>query len=457
MIKQKNDIPAGGLRRVLEALENKSGNRRHVPQFLNRVKDVVVIASSSRGGSSIFTEILRESPGLLHFRGEINPFLQLAGLTYPGSGSGSDELTASHAENLDPGRRRILEREMSLDAGSAADIDLNDPEAFSRFSDSLERRLTIQWPDIRFEPGSIRPIVEASFGKLRRDYSWEKGAFADTQIFHNVFLAGIAARYPDVDPHYYDLNPDIIAGINPGITPRQGPPSSFIIEEPPFVPISPWRPASADSAERLPLVIKTPGNAYRLEFLRRLFRGARFRVLHLARNPAASINGLYDGWRYNGFYSQKLDRRLDIRGYSDLYPAWGRSWWKFDLPPGWEDRTETRLENLCGFLWRSAHDAVLGFLESTRTESLRIPFEDIIGPVDIRVGAVSRVAGWLGVDKKPLVDAVRGELPPVMATCRPRQKRWFRKAALLAPVLADPRIRETTEKLGYEFKPEGWI
>ena len=41
-------------------------------------------------------------------------------------------------------------------------------------------------------------------------------------------------------------------------------------------------------------MIKTPSNAYRLPFIQALFPSARIRILHLVRNPAASINGLIE-------------------------------------------------------------------------------------------------------------------------------------------------------------------
>ena len=49
------------------------------PDVARLARDVVIVGSSSRGGSSIFAELLRRSPHLLHFRGETNPFLRLNG------------------------------------------------------------------------------------------------------------------------------------------------------------------------------------------------------------------------------------------------------------------------------------------------------------------------------------------------------------------------------------------
>src|SRR2546421_2354328 len=78
-----------------------------VPDFSLRVRELVVVASSSRGGSSMLAETLRESSALLHLHAEINPFLRLVGLTFPESGSGSDRLDAGHVPALGPEARQI--------------------------------------------------------------------------------------------------------------------------------------------------------------------------------------------------------------------------------------------------------------------------------------------------------------------------------------------------------------
>src|SRR5579875_3520937 len=54
-----------------------------VPDLTSRVRDLVFIASSSRGGSSMLAEMLRYSPDMIHLQGELNPVLRLAGLSFP--------------------------------------------------------------------------------------------------------------------------------------------------------------------------------------------------------------------------------------------------------------------------------------------------------------------------------------------------------------------------------------
>src|SRR5438552_16777869 len=103
------------LRRRLEALRRQRGPA--LSNFPLRVRELVVVASSSRGGSSMLAETLRASTSLVHLRAELNPFLRLVGLTFPESGSGSDRLDAGHLHRLDPALRQTLDEELALDAG----------------------------------------------------------------------------------------------------------------------------------------------------------------------------------------------------------------------------------------------------------------------------------------------------------------------------------------------------
>ncbi|RME24807.1 MAG: sulfotransferase, partial [Deltaproteobacteria bacterium] len=76
---------------------------------LDRISEVIVLASSSRGGSSMFMELLRQHDGLIHLQAEFNPFLALVHRTWPDSGGDSDALDAADAR-LEPRTRARLER-----------------------------------------------------------------------------------------------------------------------------------------------------------------------------------------------------------------------------------------------------------------------------------------------------------------------------------------------------------
>lgn len=450
MIRPADEALRNAVRGRVRQLYAETGYRPGVDRFRERVRSVVLIGSSSRGGSSIFAEILRRTPQLLHLRAEINPFFVLHDRAWPVSGTGSDALHISHAEHLDE-----LDADLAQDCGTAEDgLAVEDEEGFAV---ELTARLLLQWPTEAIGFPVVRRAMDETLRTLRADYGWRRGAFPDVQLFHALLLARLRRVYPAVNLYYYDLSRELVAKVDPTCPPPSGPPSPWLVEEPPFVTIAPWRRADAEALATRALVVKTPSNAYRLSFFKALFPNARLRILHLTRNVAASVNGLYDGWRFPGFWSHAVDRPLDIHGYSDHFPEWARSWWKFDLAPGWQRYAREPLTQVCAFQWRSAHTAILDWLEHHPEDTLRLRFEDVVGATAARQELYDRLTRWLGVELDPALAAARdGTLPTVMATETPRRRRWFDRAELLSPVLADPASHELMERLGYDPDPDHW-
>jgi hypothetical protein len=390
-------------------------------RLLDAVRDVVVVASSSRGGSSLFAELLRRSEGLLHLRAELNPLFVVAGL----AGDDRDVLATELAAEVGTPAARVGEAELE-------DLAL-----------TVAWRLTAQWPALGIDPDDAVAWVRDAVHRL--------GPHADHVELHLDVLAAARERLPEVRPAYYDLPAGLVAERFPGSPAPAGPPGARLVEMPPFVLVRPWRrPQPAEVGER-PLILSTPRNAFRLPFLRSLFPAARFRVLHLTRNPAASVNGLVDGWLHHGFFNVDVGDRLRIDGYSDHQPVWGRSWWCYDVLPDWEAWTHADLAAVCGEQWRAHHAAVLDFLAASGVEHRRVRFEDVLGPG--RGEVLTDLGEWLGVD---LTRAAAEELPPVMATAPPSPRRWRARAALLAPVLGAEPIRAMADALGHA-DPSGWV
>jgi hypothetical protein len=401
-----------------------------VTGFRNRVRTLVLVASSSRGGSSMLTELLRASPRLLHLRGEINPFLRLAGLGYPESGTGSDALRASHVDGLDAARMCVLDHELSLDAGSVCDhLDHDEP-----FILDTAWRFAVQWPSLDFDLDTWVGTALRVLRALRRERGWPAGSVPDP----GAFLAALVAELP-VSLAYYDVP----GAASDGATPL----GRTLIEEPPFIVPRPWLRVSSAEVSTKPLVIKTPSNAYRLGFLRALFPNARIRMIHLTRNPAATVNGLYDGWRYHGFHAHRMAAPLRIDGYAEPW------WWKFDLPPGWESVSRSSLASVCAFQWWSAHRAILDSLDGI--DFLPVRFEDLAGTPSSRFAALERIAGWLRVPfDGDLKRAARNGLDPVVATAPPGPGRWRARTDTIMPALG-PEVLSLAARLGYD-DPSTW-
>lgn len=431
--------PLAALERRLAALADRRGPR--VPDFRNAVQDVVFVASSSRGGSSVFAELLRHSRSLVHLQAEVNPFLLLAGLGPGREGRDSDALPVGASFD-----GAVLDRELALDAGQPA----SGPVGLVHWAGDLAWRLQAQWPGLEVSPEvALRWLKHGVAEVLGPGASPSGLTLAALARVHLAVLDRARADGAPVDPAYCDLPPALLAG-----RPLPaGPPAEVVLEEPPFVVPRPWQRATAAELAR-PLIIKTPSNVYRLDFLAQLFPRARVRVLHLVRNPAATINGLVDGWRYRGFHAHRLTEALRIPGYVDHRPG-DRHWWKFDLPPGWQALVDQPLVRVAAFQWASAHRATLDFLgRHPGVDTLRVRFGDVIGPR--RHATFARIMDWLGQPVDADLQAVLDELPPpVMATAAPRARRWFARAEELAPALALPEVRALVDELELG-SPESW-
>jgi hypothetical protein len=445
VIRATNAHPTAVATDVLPSLHDRLTQLRQergiaAEDFTAQVRSVLVIASSSRGGSSMLTETLRASQDLVHLQAEINPFLRLVGLGHPDSATGSDRLDAGHLDSLVPAVRQLLDQELAWDAGTVAAE--ADPEQLAL---DVAWRLTVQWPHLSFDPLEVAGLAR---DLLRRSPAPDPSGVT-LAVLRHLHRRGLA-----VSPWYYDLPIDLLRREGFG-APSPDAPGPVLVEEPPFVLARPWRRVGpADLRERT-LVIKTPSNVYRLGFLRALFPNARVRILHLTRNPAAAVNGLYDGWLHNGFHAHRVNTPLAITDYVERCED-NRWWWKFDLPPGWQEFTDAPLLNVCAFQWRSSHQAVLDDLGSGQSESLTLRFEDFIGGAERRVASFERLSRWLGI---PLRDAFRRAvhhgIAPVVATAQPRAGRWQSRADLIGQAL-DKATLHVAERLGY-VDPAHWI
>jgi len=421
---------------------------------LDSVRSVLVLASSSRGGSSMFLELLRQCDGLLHPNGEINPFLALAGLGWPDSGSGSDALSAGHAA-LSGSARVQLGRDLIGDASRAGPLVL-DEAARRRFALDLCWRLTAQWTQLQFDPDEVTRQMNAAFAHLVCEQHWRRDEFRDSRSFYLQFLREVRRTHPEVNPWYYDLPAQQVRTYFPDVQPPSGPPQRYLLEEPPFVLARPRRPLTMADLQQRSLLVKAPANVYRLAFLRALFPHAQMRILHLTRNPASAINGLVDGWRFRGFHAHRVAQPLRIRGYSELSPE-DSAYWKFDMPPDWQAYTDKSLLEVCAHQWVAAHSAVLDWLARSKVDSQRVRFEDTVGPLERRAELAARLSSWLGMrDPRPLTAALQCGLDPVMATVPPRRRRWLARLLELEGVLESRPVLDLTERLG-EGDRDGWI
>jgi hypothetical protein len=429
--------------------------RLSTPLFRRSLKDVrriVIINSSSRSGSSLLHTLLRKLDGVYALSGEAAPFYKLNTSLAVCNLFQSDKIPSSLLDaavdgeglsrdfftDLHHTRTRILTREIDLD----------------EYADDLLLRLPLQWTDLDFDLVALRWRINTALER----YATQNAVFQADE-FYLVLLEEIRKAYPGVNPFYYDIDSGKVARHFPLVEAPAGPPNPrFNIEEPPFILLSPGHKATpADLAENT-LLLKSTVDCYRMNLIEKLFPGADIRIIHLTRNPAASANGICDGWLHRGFFSHNLKPYFDgcsdlkglrIKGYSDLYP-FGRYWWNFDLPEGWQVVIEKDLVEVAAFQWYSANREILQYLSRGDRKHLTVRYENIIRDPGSRTREFEAMLAFMDMppDQLPLLGL--SDLPVVQSTHLPQPYRWKKRPDLLARLLEDPRIVGMADRLGYK-------
>ncbi|MFA9430700.1 sulfotransferase [Egicoccus sp. AB-alg2] len=434
MLLQEQALATAAVDHRLAALRERRA-RHAEPALCDEVRDLVVVCSSSRSGSSLLGELLRRSPELVTTSAETNPQFVV-----PVLGRGPDLLADPSPVCAAGAGREVVRSELSLDLGAAAPPTAppsgHDLEVFA---DHVAWRLTMQWPREPIDPEHVRAVVADLGVPEQVDAAW-----------FGRLLSVLRTSYPSLDARRYDLPAEQLPE---GAVPadEEAPAAEPIVEMAPFVLPRRWRAATPAEVRTRPVVLVTPRNAFRLPLLASLFPAARLRVVHLVRNPAAAVNGLRAGWLHPDFVACRLPE-LDLDGY-DVPPA-RRDEWSFDLPPHWRELTGRPLVEVCAEQWRSANEATIAAAADLDAERHVVRFEDVVGSPRRRAAALGALADHLGIAAAPLVDHHR--LPVVMATEAPRPGRWRDNAAHLDPVLRDPAVRAMARRLGYGADPAGW-
>lgn len=355
----QNDYLLKGVRtqwdRLAAAAEFAGHDDDGAVDFCKRQSRVILLLAASRSGASWLAELCAASASLRSLPGEIDPFLLLA-LGPPDVARGqSDALDASHATPTVGAR---LSRYFAAYAGHQAPAE---PRLSPQRRFQIAMRTLLQWPE-------LHDRMDAVFEAIRIAFEAPNGGSREARMI--AYLVRLKALLPGLNPYFYDVDPDLISARFPDERIPSGPPrDSCVIEEPPFVCETPWASAGDGAADDRPLLLKSPSNAYRLDFLRALFPNAEIAVLHLIRDPVASVTGLMSGWLHHGFHKHRLpDGALAIERYTRSDRPWTAAWWKFDLPPGFERYTHRSLEEVCAWQWLSANEHILHWVERNRAD-----------------------------------------------------------------------------------------
>ena len=407
-------------------------------QLCTQVRDLVVLCTSSRSGSSALSELLRRSPDLLTFSAEVNPHF-----TIPVLGRGPQLLADPEPVCATADGLARVRAELGLDLGQRAPLD----EDVNRLADHTAWRLTMQWPSAEIDREMVHQVTRAAIG----DLAGRPSSNDARRAFFEALMRRLLPVVEELRWRRYDAAADLPPEPEPA-----GPHADVVVEMAPFVLPRGWRPATPEQARTLPVVVTAPRNAFRLPLLQAVFPAARLRVLHLTRNPAATVNGLRDGWLHHGFFTIDVGRPLNISGYADASPQWA-GWWCFDLPPGWQEWTEQPLVQVCGFQWRAAHRTILDSCAALGLDRHVVPFEALTAGGSAAERVLVELAAWLGIDPQPLLRSDGGRLPTVMSTQAPRPARWRAQEPQLRPVLQRDDTLALAAELGYGVDPDRWV
>lgn len=325
-------------------------------EFCKKQFRVILLLSASRSGASWLAEVCASSTRLCSLPGEIDPFLLLA-LGAPDAARGESDVLDARLATAAVGER--MSRYLRNFAGNQVSADGRRLTPQRQFQ--IAMRSLLQWPELHEQ-------MDAVFDAIRYALETPNGGSREARMI--AYLVRLKALLPDLNPYFYDIDPELIRARFPDERIPAGPPrDTCVIEEPPFVCNSPWACARDGAAVDRPLLLKSPSNAYRLDFLRALFPNAEMTVLHLIRDPVASVTGLMSGWLHHGFHKHRLpDTALAIERYTRPDRPSTAAWWKFDLPPHWDRYTRRPLEEVCAFQWISANEHILRWVKRNRSD-----------------------------------------------------------------------------------------
>jgi hypothetical protein len=371
----------------------------------NAVRQVIVVLTGSRSGSTYFKQLLSKHTAVASLPGEEEPYYALTGNGFPWS-SDSDAFEGE-LHNIEELALRI-ERDLQVDG----------PPSIDDWAEQWFCRLALQQDVIP----TLYKVGET--------------------LLESMSVSGFL-RHLGIDAANYD-----IPGVRCTSFTR-----SWKLEEPPFVTVPYKAKLDPTRIGDYTLLFKTPQNAYRPRLFERLYPNARIRYVHLTRGVVQTVNGLMSGWECGyGFFAHNMgqhwNRPLSITGYSDKY-EWGSNWWKFDLPPNWHAMTTRPLVDVCLNQWWSAHRAVLS-QGAYCAQPYQVKFEDLLHPIKKHETWV-KLLEYLELGYMTLPTGA-----VTMSTDDPEPFRWRKSRPQLAELADRPLVQGLMGELNYSLDPTEW-
>lgn len=421
------------------------------------VKKVLVINSSSRSGSSLLFAMLRRLPGIYSLSGEASPFYKLNNKASLEKQILSDKLSDQDLfEHID---FNGLSQDIFSDLGAANTNEnlLTSEIDIGKYAMDITMRLPLQWTDIDFNEAECINVVNRVFEQYRKT-----NALFEITHFYLRLLKRLRDLYPGINPYYYDIPAPLIRSNFPDVSIPTGPPNTdVIIEEPPYILIEPRNELSSEILNGT-LLLKSTVDCYRMNLIEKLFHKAEISIIHLTRNPAATTNGIYDGWLHRGFFSANLkyfmgEKKLNIKGYSDI-SDYGKYWWNFDLPENWQEYINRNLIDVCAFQWHSANTEILNYICRSGKRNITVRYEEIAASLESRIATFERIIDFTGLEAASIPLLNLDILPVVQSTLPPQLYRWKKRKDIIEGLFNDSKIVQLSEALGYpKSQMEMWV
>ena len=179
-------------------------------------------------------------------------------------------------------------------------------------------------------------------------------------------------------------------------------------------------PSGQPPAEGAPWLEKTPKNALRIPFLKRVFPDARF--IFLWRDPRENLSSIMEAWRSGGWIT-----------YPAL-PGWDGPW-SLLLPPGWQFLRGAALETVAAWQWRSTNQTAIEDLQQLPPQDwTSVNYQDFLANPE---ATTRRLCDFVHVPfDAALQTRTRGQLPPSRQThTAPAPDKWRRNEDAILRVL----------------------
>jgi hypothetical protein len=135
---------------------------------------------------------------------------------------------------------------------------------------------------------------------------------------------------------------------------------------------------------------KTISNVFRLDLIKEIFPDATF--VYLVREPRASLASMLTGWSRDRLRKPALDPYVQAARSSVKS-------WTYAAPPGWRDKLDLSLPEICAWSWTQHLEAIRRFREAGNPGIL-VRYEDL---ADDTSSVVCGLADRLGLTVTPQI------------------------------------------------------